>query len=143
MNQVQDRFVSYKTSVDGLWMRSLADLSVPGNARRLALDLVRPRHGRRQYAVERALPLVHAADRDRGEDADPSGFALRMTRRPSGSACTVDGIDLLTIPQIRITLDYSYPDVPIGSLSYHTDNYYWIQQNYYYKTRRRLPRAAG
>ncbi len=30
MNQVQDRFVSYKTSVDGLWMRSLADLSVPG-----------------------------------------------------------------------------------------------------------------
>ncbi len=30
MNQVQDRFISYKTSVDGLWMRSLADLSVPG-----------------------------------------------------------------------------------------------------------------
>ena len=30
MNQVQDRFVNYKESVDGLWMRSLADLSVPG-----------------------------------------------------------------------------------------------------------------
>lgn len=129
MNKVQDRFVSYKTSVDGLWMRSLADLSVPGT---------------------RGVSLSTSFDLGTGGGNTQSSGLFLSFMKPIGTAAkmqtqkgmrpfdpktewlnmTVNGIQ-----QFHYEDEFGDPwdKVPVGSLSYHTDNFYWIQQNYYYK----------
>lgn len=132
MNQVQDRFVSYKTSVDGLWMRSLADLSVPGT---------------------RGVSLSTSFDLGTGGGNTQSSGLFLSFMRPIGTAAKMrtqkdteqdlvdsaiesDWIGIDINDGTPLTIFPGHPDVyyiPIGSLSYHTDNYYWIQQIYSYK----------
>jgi len=126
MNEVQDRFVSYKTSVDGLWMRSLADLSVAGT---------------------RGVSLSTSFDLGTGGGNTQSSGLFLSFMRPIGTAAnmrTQIGTEPTDTIEDRIGLrlnedeyyfanDAEFNEVPVGSLSYHTDNYYWIQQNYIYK----------
>lgn len=130
MNKVQDRFVSYKTSVDGLWMRSLADLSIPGT---------------------RGVSLSTSFDLGTGGGNTQSSGLFLSFMRPIGTAARMqtklgipaddpndDRIGLQInnenlFPELDPAGEDAYYEMPVGSLSYHTDNYYWIQQNYYYK----------
>jgi hypothetical protein len=127
MNKVQDRFVSYKTSVDGLWMRSLADLSIPGT---------------------RGVSLSTSFDLGTGGGNTQSSGIFLSFMRPIGTAAkmqTQTGIPANDPNEDRIGLQIDdgssrtgrsrewVSQVPVGSLGYHTDNYYWIQQNFYYK----------
>jgi hypothetical protein len=129
MNQVQDRFVSYKTSVDGLWMRSLADLSVPGT---------------RGVSLSTSFDLGTGGGNTQSTGLflsfmKPIGTAAKMQTRldttPSTPTTERIGLSVDGMPNLTYTDEYGtiYPHVGMGSLSYHTDNYYWIQQNYYYK----------
>ena len=130
MNQVQDRFVSYKTSVDGLWMRSLAEFSATGT---------------------RGVSLSTSFDLGTGGGNTQSTGLFLSFMKPIGTAAkmrTQLGMPADDPVEDRVGLmidnEYLFPaqdaagedtwyEVPLGSLSYHTDNYYWIQQNYYYK----------
>jgi hypothetical protein len=118
MNQVQDRFISYKTSIDGLWMRSLADLSVPGT---------------------RGVSLSTSFDLGTGGGNTQSTGLFLSFMKPIGTAARMR-IDSNEGERIRVTIDgeplYNNDDdgwVDIGSLNYTTDNYYWIQQSYLYE----------
>ncbi len=133
MNQVQDRFVSYKTSVDGLWMRSL-----PG----LTLD------GTRGVSLSTSFDLGTGGGNTQSSGLflsfmKPIGTAAKMRtqRDPTPNSPKGDWISLEINDVPRYSTQFNDEDgnpqttnyIPIGSLSYHTDNYYWIQQNYHYK----------
>lgn len=129
LNKVQDRFVSYKTSVDGLWMRSLADLSVPGT---------------RGVSLSTSFDLGTGGGNTQSSGLflsfmRPIGTAARMQTRQDSTPATPTteriGLAVDDIQQLKYTDSHNreWDNVAIGSLSYHTDNYYWIQQNYYYK----------
>ncbi|MEN6518318.1 MAG: hypothetical protein ABFC38_08995 [Methanospirillum sp.] len=131
MNQVQDRFVSYKTSVDGLWMRSLAEFSATGT---------------------KGVSLSTSFDLGTGGGNTQSSGIFLSFMKPIGTAAKMrTQLDSSTDPgrptteRIGLTVDgneqLAYMDGegvvrdtrPMGSLGYYTDNYYWIQQNYFYK----------
>ena len=131
MNKVQDRFVSYKTSVDGLWMRSLAEFSATGTrgvSLSTSFDLGTGGGNTQSTGLFLSFmkPIGTAAKMRTQMDS-----TRRQSDRRSGSSLTVDGVE--PVPDARCSDADTWYDVPIGSLSYHTDNYYWIQQNYYYK----------
>ncbi|HOV67664.1 MAG TPA: hypothetical protein PLI31_04800, partial [Methanoregulaceae archaeon] len=113
MNQVKDRFVSYKTSVDGLWLRSLGDLSISGT---------------------RGVSLSTSFDLGTGGGNTQSSGLFLSFMRPIGTAArmsvTGNSGDYLTI---RVDGAPVVDHVPLGSLNYTTDNYYWIQQTYAYE----------
>lgn len=113
MNQVKDRFVSYKTSVDGLWLRSLGDLSISGT---------------------RGVSLSTSFDLGTGGGNTQSSGLFLSFMRPIGTAARMsvaaDSGDYLTL---RVDGNTVLDRVPLGSLNYSTDNYYWIQQTYAYE----------
>ncbi|MGD9937654.1 MAG: hypothetical protein AB7S61_09305 [Methanoregulaceae archaeon] len=113
MNQVKDRFVSYKTSVDGLWLRSLGDLSISGT---------------------RGVSLSTSFDLGTGGGNTQSSGLFLSFMRPIGTAARMsiaaDSGDYLTL---RVDGTPVIDRVPLGSLNYSTDNYYWIQQTYAYE----------
>jgi hypothetical protein len=121
MNQVQERFVSYKTTVDGLWMRSLADLSTSGT---------------------RGVSLSTSFDLGTGGGNTQSSGLFLSFMKPLGTAARMridsrsgDSINVL-VNDTPIYTNPADPDdhfVPLGSLRYDTDNYYWIQQSYLYE----------
>jgi hypothetical protein len=132
MNKVQDRFVSYKTSVDGLWMRSLADISTSGT---------------RGVSLSTSFDLGTGGGNTQSSGLflsfmKPIGTAAKMRTQLNKTIYTTNdliGLNVNGEEQFRYNYTDEYGDefpsnfIPIGSLSYHTDNYYWIQQNYYYK----------
>jgi len=113
MNLVKDRFVSYKTSVDGLWLRSLGDLSVSGT---------------------RGISLSTSFDLGTGGGNTQSNGLFLSFMRPIGTAARMsiaaDSGDFLTLKVDGTTV---LDRIPLGSLNYSTDNYYWIQQTYCYE----------
>ena len=116
MNKVQDRFVSYKTSVDGLWLRSLGDLSVSGT---------------------RGVSLSTSFDLGTGGGNTQSTGLFLSFMRPIGTAARMRVTDSQQVDRLTLYLDGSDPadnfdNVQLGQLSYETDNYYWIQQRYEY-----------
>lgn len=125
MNKVQDRFVSYKTSVDGLWLRSLSEFSATGT---------------RGVSLSTSFDLGTGGGNTQSTGLflsfmKPIGTAAKMrTQANSGDriSITVDGTPLYVneaLPESDLERNF----IPLGSLSYHTDNYYWIQQIYSYK----------
>ena len=113
MNQVKDRFVSYKTSVDGLWLRSLGDLSISGT---------------------RGVSLSTSFDLGTGGGNTQSSGLFLSFMRPIGTAARMSianqSGDYLTL---RVDGATVLDRIPLGSLNYSTDNYYWIQQTYAYE----------
>ena len=116
MNQVKDRFVSYKTSVDGLWLRSLGDLSISGT---------------------RGVSLSTSFDLGTGGGNTQSSGLFLSFMRPIGTAARMtvetrpEHTDNLTL--IVNGTEQILGEVSLGSLRYTTDNYYWIQQSYLYE----------
>ena len=140
MNQVQDRFVSYKTSVDGLWMRSLADLSVPGTrgvSLSTSFDLGTGGGNTQSSGLFLSFmrPIGTAAKMRTQLDTTPS-----VTRRTTGSGSTVDGVDQFSFTDRGLAASRSYiphrlPELPHGQLL--LDPAELLLQ-----ARRGLPRAA-
>lgn len=117
MNQVQERFVSYKTSVDGLWMRSLSEFSATGT---------------------RGVSLSTSFDLGTGGGNTQSSGIFLSFMRPIGTAAKMrtnqsERIGLSVDGNEQFPGNDGASGVPVGSLGYYTDNYYWIQQNYFYK----------
>jgi len=143
MNQVQDRFISYKTSVDGLWLRSLPFLSMPWTH-----DVSPAWYAEASASIPRTQGVSLSTSFDLGTGGGntqssgiflsfmkPIGTAAKMRVDPGSGdriAITVNGDPLFVneaLPEGNAERNF----VPLGSLSYHTDNYYWIQQIYWYK----------
>ena len=123
MNKVQDRFVSYKTSVDGLWLRSVG--TTYGS------------QGTEGVSLSTSFDLGTG-----GGNTQSSGIFLSFMR-PIGTAARMKiasqygNIDHLTLFVAKETDDTDEPvdgldDISLGQLRYETDNYYWIQQRYEY-----------
>lgn len=117
MNQVQDRFVSYKTSVDGLWLRSLEGSGTRGVSLSTSFDLGTG-----------------------GGNTQSSGLFLSFMK-PIGTAArmSIDGQqgDTITVrvdnQLVNLSSGSSLLNVPPGYVNYTTENYYWIQQGYSYE----------
>ncbi|MEN6343621.1 MAG: hypothetical protein ABFC89_13815 [Methanospirillum sp.] len=117
MNQVQDRFVSYKTSVDGLWMRADSSTETRGVSLSTSFDLGTG-----------------------GGNTQSSGMFLSFMR-PIGTAAkmSIDGEqgDTITVrvdgQLVNVSGVFPLLNVPPGYVNYTTDNYYWIQQSYSYE----------
>ena len=114
MNKVQDRFVSYKTSVDGLWLRSLGGAGTQGVSLSTSFDL--GTGGGNTQSTGLFLSFMK-----------PIGTAARM-RVKSG----VGERDFLTLSVDGSLPVEGYDQIPLGQLRYETDNFYWIQQAYEY-----------
>ena len=120
MNQVKDRFVSYKTTLDAMWLRSL-------------------RPNQEDWPVT-ARGVTHSTSFDLGTGGGntqstgiflsfmrPIGTAARMSINPSGD-----------IIEIYVNTDSPETTTPLyrcdpGMLNYTSENYYWIQQTFSYE----------
>jgi len=115
MNLVKDRFVSYKTSVDGLWMRSLGDVSSSSK-------------------ITQGVSLSTSFDLGTGGGNTQSSGLFLSFMRPIGTGArmsiTEDSGDRLTLILDGVT---ELDAVHLGALNYTTENYYWIQQVYAYQ----------
>lgn len=115
MNKVQDRFVSYKTSVDGLWLRSLGDLSVSGT---------------------RGVSLSTSFDLGTGGGNTQSSGLFLSFMKPIGTAAKMRVTGSQQVDTLTLTVDGAplagFTNVGLGQLSYETSNHYWIQQRYEY-----------
>lgn len=132
MNKVQDRFVSYKTSVDGLWLRSIdSSTGTRGVSLSTSFDLGTGGGNTQSSGIFLSFmrPIGTAARmQTRLDTSDPAILSDETDR----IGLAVDNLPRL-VTENEIDGADPWHDVPIGSLSYHTDNYYWIQQNYHYK----------
>ncbi len=128
MNQVKDRFISYKTTVDGLWMRATEGVLIAG--------LSSQDSGTRGVSLSTSFDLGTG-----GGNTQSSGLFLSFMR-PIGSAakmrietsdCDRIAVSVNGTPRIINPEDPDDHSIPLGYLSYDTDNYYWIQQRYVYE----------
>ncbi len=117
MNQVQDRFVSYKTSVDGLWLRADSSTETRGVSLSTSFDLGTG-----------------------GGNTQSSGLFLSFMK-PIGTAArmSIDGEqgDTITVSvngqPVKLGSGSPLVDISPGYVNYTTENYYWIQQGYSYE----------
>lgn len=120
MNQVKDRFVDYKGTLDSLWMNSISNLT----DHRLAGTMISTSY-----------------DLGTGGGNTQAGGVFLSFMKPQGSPAlmsvgqpNLDG----TLRILVTTNNSSAPPkeiaaIPMGSLSYQSQNNYWIQQTYYYQ----------
>lgn len=119
MNQVKDLFVDYKGTLDSLWMNSISNLT----DHRLAGTM-----------ISTSFDLGTA-----GGNTQAGGVFLSFMK-PQGSPAlmSVGKTDLDgTLTIIAEKGDPNKKDIilsiPMGSLSYQSQNVYWIPQTYYYQ----------
>ncbi|NMB77561.1 MAG: hypothetical protein GYA23_00510 [Methanomicrobiales archaeon] len=113
MNAVKDRFTDYKITLDSLWINS-NDPSVPtmsGVMVSTSFNLGTP--GGSTSAGGLFLPLMKPV-------ASPATLTLTSTN------------DRMTIKSLGGTVDMN-GSYPINKIEYQSQNYYWIQQKYYYQ----------
>lgn len=114
MNQVQDRFISYKETLDALWLRSLTGVySTGARGTTLSTSFDLGTGGGNTQSSGLFLSFMR-----------PIGTAARMSVHPTGDRLTllVDGVPESTL---GIT--------DLCALNYTSENYYWIQQVYSYE----------
>lgn len=121
MNQVKDRFVSYKTSVDGLWLRATEGVLIAGIPDEIS--------GTRGASLSTSFDLGTG-----GGNTQSTGLFLSFMK-PIGTAARMsiqrnDGDRISVIINKTETI---VDRAEVGSLNYTTDNYYWIQQIYSYE----------
>lgn len=118
MNQVKDRFVSYKTTLDHLWLRSVNTFEQGGRGVTLSTSFDLGTGGGNTQASGLFLSFMR-----------PIGTAARMHLRESGDRF------FLTLDEEAYDLS-GYP-TSLGAdpwtLGYSTENNYWIQQVYSYE----------
>jgi hypothetical protein len=113
MNHVKDRFVSYKESLDALWMRSLSTSEPGTRGVTLSTSFDLGTGGGNTQASGLFLSFMR-----------PLGTAARMSvQRESGDTFELY-IDNITEP---------VQSWDPGVLNYTSENYYWIQQSYSYE----------
>lgn len=117
MNQVQDRFVSYKTSVDGLWMRADSSTETRGVSLSTSFDLGTGGGNTQSSGI--FLSFMR-----------PIGTAARMSiEGEQGDAITVS----VNGQPVKMGSEASLSSISPGYVNYTTENYYWIQQSYSYE----------
>lgn len=108
MNQVKDRFVDYKISLDSLWV-----------------------NGRNGVLLSAAFDLGTGAPATGG-----SAFALPILS-PAGSGGAVSvkggGANLTVTAQNGEEISTPIQDLPLGSLTYRSSNNYWVDQTWTYQ----------
>jgi hypothetical protein len=123
MNQVKDQFVNYKGTLDSLWMNSISNLT----DHRLAGTMIST-----------------SFNLGTGGGNTQAGGVFLSFMKPQGSPAlmsvgqpNLDGTLRIIGSQtnnssgaVSTPLDVS---IPMGSMSYQTQNNYWIQQTYYYQ----------
>ncbi|ACL15497.1 hypothetical protein [Methanosphaerula palustris] len=122
MNQVKDLFVDYKGTLDSLWMNSISNLTdhrLAGTMISTSFDLGTA--GGNTQAGGVFLSFMK-----------PQGSpALMSVGQPNlDGTLRVIGSQTDTNGTVTTPLDVS---IPMGSMSYQTQNNYWIQQTYYYQ----------
>ena len=113
MNAVKDRFTDYKIALDSLWINSPYKASWSQSGVPLSTSINLGTGGGNSMASGMFLPLLNPV-------ASPAVLAVKdngdtMTIRSGGPATPVD-----------LTFNMSI-------LEYQSQNYYWIQQTYYYQ----------
>ena len=120
MTHVKDRFVDYKGTLDSLWMNSISNLT----DHRLAGTM-----------ISTSFDLGTA-----GGNTQAGGVFLSFMK-PQGSPALMsagkrdlDGtLRILACTNNSTTSQKELAPIPMGSLSYQSQNAYWIQQTYYYQ----------
>ncbi|WP_440949441.1 hypothetical protein [Methanosphaerula subterraneus] len=121
MNQVKDLFVEYKGTLDSLWMNSISNLT----DHRLAGTM-----------ISTSFDLGTA-----GGNTQAGGVFLSFMK-PQGSPALMSAGKTDLDGTLRIlastnnnntTSQKELATIPMGSLSYQSQNVYWIQQTYYYQ----------
>ena len=119
MNQVKDRFVDYKGTLDSLWMNSISNLT----DHRLAGTMIST-----------------SFDLGTGGGNTQAGGIFLSFMKPQGSPALMSVGQPNLDGTLRIVAEKGDPkkpnfnlSIPMGSLSYQSQNNYWIQQTYYYQ----------
>ncbi len=114
MNLVKDRFVSYKETLDALWLRSLTGIySTGARGTTLSTSFDLGTGGGNTQSSGIFLSFMR-----------PIGTAARMSVNTTGDRLTLF-LDNVAEPNVN--------SVDLSALNYTTENYYWIQQVYSYE----------
>lgn len=129
MNSVKDRFTDYKISLDSLWINSPYQDSYDPN------DPFKQIYSRNGVTVSTSINLGAA-----GGNSQASGLFLPLLNPLSSpavlsiqSGANSSSADNMTITSKGSNGDWS-ETYNMGVLEYQSQNYYWIQQTYYYQS---------
>jgi hypothetical protein len=114
MNAIKDRFTDYKISLDSLWINSP-----------YATD-----YSRNGILVSTSMNLGTG-----GGNTQAGGLFLPLLNPVASSAVlsVADNGDTMTINATGPNGDLILPPYKMSRLQYQSQNYYWIQQTYYYQ----------
>ena len=114
MNAVKDRFTDYKISLDSLWVNSPSGASWSQSGVTLSTSMNLGTGGGNTQVSGLFLPMLN-----------PIASSAVLSVKDNGDTMTVTSNG----PSGPVSKTY-----PMSILEYKSQNYYWIQQTYYYQT---------